>query len=99
MTTRAIPLADLQDHLPEVIEGLQGETERVIVTQQGRAEAVLLSADDFEGLIETLEILSDSELVRELIEAEAEFTAGGGHSLEDVRKRLQDGHRQALKSG
>ena len=48
--------------------------------------------DDFDSLQETLDILSDPELVQRLIEAEAEFAQGGGHSLEEVRSRLGNDH-------
>lgn len=43
--------------------------DRFLITRHGRAEAVLLSSDEFDGLLETLEILSDDELVRGLAEA------------------------------
>ena len=57
----------------------------------GRAEAVLLSADEFEGLLETLEILSDKALVERLVEADDELSRGGGHGLEEVRRELSGG--------
>jgi antitoxin YefM len=97
--TRKVALSELQPQLVEILDRVQEDQDRFVITREGRDEAVLLSADEFEGLLETLEILSDSELVRELMEARAELAAGGGHSLQDVRRGLQGGHRQALKSG
>jgi hypothetical protein len=44
------------------------------------------ASEDFE---ETLEILSNAELMQRLTEAGAEFVAGAGHSLEEVRERLR----------
>ncbi|MCP4661993.1 MAG: hypothetical protein GY856_41855, partial [bacterium] len=61
---------------------------RFFITRSGHTEAVLLGADDFEGLLETLDILSDNETVRELIEAERELTRGEGHSLKTVHREL-----------
>ncbi len=58
---------------------------------RGRTEAVLLAADELEGLLETLDILSDTECMRRFAEAEEEFVRGGGHSLEAVRRKLRDG--------
>jgi prevent-host-death family protein len=62
--------------------------DRFIITRRGRAEAVLLSADEFDGLLETLEILSDKALVKRLVEADDELSRGGGHRLEKVRREL-----------
>ncbi|MDR1999527.1 MAG: type II toxin-antitoxin system prevent-host-death family antitoxin, partial [Frankiaceae bacterium] len=50
--------------------------ERVSLTRQGRRDAVLVSADDLDGLEETLAILSDNELVADLAAARAEAAAG-----------------------
>ena len=97
--TRKIALSEFQPQLVEILDKVQEDQDRFVITREGRDEAVLLSADEFEGLLETLEILSDSELVRELMEARAELASGGGHSLEDVRRGLEDGHRRSLKSG
>ena len=38
---------------------------------------------------ETLEILADTELLQSLIEAEAEFSSGIGHTLDEVLERLR----------
>lgn len=64
------------------------EFERFVITRRGRAEAVLMAADELEGLLETIEILSDRDLVKRLIEAEEELASGSGHSLAEVRAAL-----------
>lgn len=89
--TRKISVSELQPQIGEVLDRMQEGRDRFVIVREGREEAVLLSADDFEGLLETLEILSDSELVRELMEARAELASGGGHSLQDVRKGIEGG--------
>ena len=76
MSTHTVSISELQQQLYEWIEKVRNSSDRLVITDQGHAEAVLLSADDYEGLIETLEILSDTELVQRLIEAEAEFASG-----------------------
>jgi antitoxin YefM len=98
MSTQTVSMSELQQQLYEWVERVRNSSDRLVITDQGHAEAVLLSADDFEGLIETLEILSDTELVQRLVEAEAEFASGGGHSLDEVRERLRNGDRQAFES-
>jgi antitoxin YefM len=97
MSTQTVSISELQQQLFELFEKVRNSSDRLVITQQGQAEAVLLSADDFEGLLETLEILSDTELVQRLIEAEEELTSGGGHSLDEVRERLRSGHSKAVE--
>lgn len=81
MSTQTVSISELQQQLFELVEKVRTSSDRLVITDRGHAEAVLLSADDFEGLIETLEILADTELVQRLIEAEAELSSGCGHSV------------------
>ncbi|MDY7105348.1 MAG: type II toxin-antitoxin system Phd/YefM family antitoxin [Actinomycetota bacterium] len=53
-----LPLADVKNRLSEVVERLEREHGRVVVTKHGRPAAVMLSVEDLESLEETLEILS-----------------------------------------
>lgn len=91
MATETLSLTELRPRLTELIERANQFFDRFLITRHGRTEAVLLAADDFEGLLETVEILSDTECVRRLAEAEEELARGGGHSLEAVRRELRDG--------
>jgi antitoxin YefM len=71
-----MPLADVKNRLSEVVERLEREHGRVVITKHGRPAAVLISVDDLEGLEETLEILSDKALMRRIRKAQAEIDAG-----------------------
>jgi len=50
--------AQLSRLLAEVVE----LGERVLITRSGRPAGVLLSVEEYEGLVETLEILADPEM-------------------------------------
>ena len=71
-----LPLADVKNRLSEVVDRVETVHGRVVITKHGRPAAVLLSIDDLESLEETLEILSNPELLAEVREAEAEVAAG-----------------------
>ena len=71
-----VPLAEVKNRLSEVVERLEREHGRVVITKHGRPAAVLLSLEDLESLEETLAILSDPELLAAIREADAEITAG-----------------------
>ena len=74
-------LADVKNRLSEVVERLEREHGRVVITKHGRPAAVVLSIDDLEGLEETLEILSDKPLMRRIRKAQAEVDAGEAEEL------------------
>lgn len=82
MTT--IPLADARARLSQLVEEAVRTHERVVITRNGTRAAVLMSVADYDVLLETLDILSEADLVRELNEAAAESARGESHSLEDV---------------
>jgi prevent-host-death family protein len=68
-----MPLADVKNRLSEVVDRLEREHGRVIITKHGRPAAVVMSVEDLEGLEETLDILSDSKLMRRVRGAQAEI--------------------------
>ncbi|TNF70575.1 MAG: type II toxin-antitoxin system Phd/YefM family antitoxin [Acidobacteria bacterium] len=93
MATETVSLTDLRPRLSELLTRAHEDFDRFVITRHGRAEAVLLSSEEFEGLMETLEILADSKLLERLVEADEELAAGGGHSLDDIRRELDRGRR------
>jgi prevent-host-death family protein len=71
-----LSLADVKNRLSEVVDRLEREHGRVVITKHGRPAAVMLSVDDLESLEETLEVLSNPTLMADIREAEAERVAG-----------------------
>ena len=89
MATETISLTELRPRLSELLDRADEHFDRFVITRHGRATAVLLSADEFAGLLETLEILGDADLVRRLQEADEELAVGQGHGLEEMRRELE----------
>jgi antitoxin YefM len=87
-----LPLAAVKNRLSEVVERLEREHGRLIITKHGRPAAVLLSIEDLESLEETLEILSDPGLMAEIRQAEADARAGKTEPLtkEQALARIKD---------
>ncbi len=80
-TPEHIPLADVKNRLSEVVDRLEREHGRVVITKHGRPAAVVMAVEDLEGLEETLDILSDPKLMRRIRKAEAELDAGEAETL------------------
>ncbi|MBF0123350.1 MAG: type II toxin-antitoxin system Phd/YefM family antitoxin [Candidatus Omnitrophica bacterium] len=83
-----IPLTELRPKLPDVIDRVSKYMDRFIITRHGRPEAVLMSQEDYESIMETIEILSNPELVREIREGIKEADAGKTIPWEKVKKDL-----------
>jgi prevent-host-death family protein len=71
-----VPLADFKNHLSEVVDRVERQHGRVVITKHGRPAAVLISVSDLESLEETIEVMRDPALVEALRESAAEITAG-----------------------
>jgi prevent-host-death family protein len=72
-----VSLADAKAHLSEVVEGVETEHRRVVITKHGRPSVVVLAVADLDALEETLDILSDPEAMADLREAEEARRSGG----------------------
>ena len=70
------PLRSVRDHLSEVVERVEKQHERVTITRNGRAAAVLISPEDLAELEETLSVLSDPDALADIREADASYTDG-----------------------
>jgi prevent-host-death family protein len=70
------PLREVRDHFSEVVDRVEREHERVTVTRNGRAAAVIISPEDLAELEETLAVLSDSAALADIREADAAYAAG-----------------------
>jgi len=58
---RYIPVTQAKTMLLDLIRNIKDTDDTIAITRNGIPEAVLLSVDKFQGLLETLEILSDPE--------------------------------------
>ena len=90
-----LPLAEVKSYLSELVSRVSTHHERVTVTVHGHPSAVLLAVDDLESLEETIAILSDSEAMRQLAEAESEVAQGSGESEEQLARAMQRRRRPA----
>jgi len=68
-----MPLADVKNHLSEVVDRLEREHGRVVITRHGHPAAVVMSVDDLESLEETLDVMDSAALLHDIRESLAEL--------------------------
>ena len=89
METKYVSIRELRPRLPSIVRDASATYTRYVVTRRGKPEAVLLGMEDYECLLETLEVERDPSLVRRLQQAEAELKRGAkGKSLARIHKEL-----------
>jgi prevent-host-death family protein len=71
-----LPLAAVKDRFSEIVDRINKQHDRVIVTRNGIPTVVLVSVEELESLEETLEILSDRDAVAALRESEQQIAEG-----------------------
>jgi antitoxin YefM len=69
-------LRDVRDHLSEVIDRVEHQHERVVVTRNGKPAAVIVSPEDLAQLQETIDVLSDPQALADIREADAAYARG-----------------------
>lgn len=89
-----MPLAEVKNHLSEVISDVQRTHERVTVTKNGRPAAVILAAEDLEALEETLAVLSNPELRQQIEQSQADLAAGRTVTEDDLAEAMADRRRR-----
>jgi len=73
-----IPVSDLRQDAAKVLKKLRNNKEPLIITQRGRAAAVMIGVDAYE------KSEHEKELLRLLARGEREIEIGEGYDLDDV---------------
>jgi len=82
---KILSLSEVKTRLPELVAGVQEREEEVVVTKNGRPAAILINVDEYTRLKETLDVLSDPALMKQIGKSQAFYKTGKkGLSFEDV---------------
>ena len=80
-----LPLAEIKAHLSEIVDRVEHQHDRVVLTRNGRAAAVIMSPEDLEALEDTLELLSDPAALKEIDRARQDVARGKVVTAEELR--------------
>lgn len=71
-----------------IIRDADESFERYCITRNGEPKAILMSVEDYEGWLETLEIMSNKHAVQEIKKARKELQRGKGIPFEKILEKL-----------
>ena len=83
-------MADAKARLSAVLDEVRDTHDRVIITRNGRPEAVIMSVSDLETLEETLDLLSTPGALDEIRAAEAEIARGEAIGADELRRLMAE---------
>ena len=81
-------LKDLRPELPRVIARIDGKLDRYIVTKRGKPVIVMLSIEDYESLMDTLDLLADPKAMADLRKGEEDIRKGRTRSWTEIKASL-----------
>jgi len=79
-----IPITQAKSKLLDIIRKIEASDDTIVITKNGVPEAVMISMKRYEGLLETLEILSDENTMASLRKSVKEAQAGQWLDFEEV---------------
>jgi antitoxin YefM len=87
--SETMPLAAVKARFSELVDRVERQQDRVVVTRNGKPAAVLISPDDLERLEETLAVMSDRSLTKQMRESEKAIAADEpGVGIEELHASL-----------
>lgn len=63
---KVLPLSEVKSKLSELVDVVERRDEEVTITRNGRAVAMLVSKDEYEGWRETAAIAKDKQFMKEI---------------------------------
>lgn len=83
-----LPLTEVRNNFPKLVENVSTTMDRVIISKNGKPRAVMLSVDEYESIVDTIEILSSPLKMARLRRAQKQAKEGKGKTIEEVAKEL-----------
>jgi len=84
--TNLIPISDARATLPDLVDKVNENLERVIITVNGKPMVVMVSMEELESLEETAEILAIPGALKSIKKGEKQIKEGKFIRLEDLGK-------------
>ena len=81
---KILPVTHVRKELYSLIKACQSQTAMFVLTSKGKAVARLLSEEEYESIMETLEVLSDKKQVERLASALKHAGSGKLYTHEEV---------------
>ncbi len=76
MSVITVPVTEAKQRFTEIVKGVEDCFDRYLVTKNGKDAAIVMSAEEYESLLETLDVLSSKKEMRSLLEGMSQSQRG-----------------------
>ena len=83
-----LSISEARTQLTRLAGRLHSRRETVEVTSRGKPVLAILPWDLYESMVETMEIMADKDLMKNVRRGIKEYKAGKGIALDEAKKRL-----------
>ena len=87
MMSKTVPLAEAKKNLSSIVRDVEEKYDRFTITKNGVSKAVILSSEEFQGLLETIDVLSSKAEREAIAKAKEQVRCGKTISLENLKKK------------
>lgn len=81
-----INVTEAKNRLTELVKEVEATTTSYYILRSGHRAAILLSAEEYDSLLETLEVLRDQSLMRQIARSARDFSRGRGIAFSKIRR-------------
>lgn len=74
--SKTLTVSDAKKRLLELVDGVQNCHDMITITRNGVPASIMLSVDEYDSLVETLEILADKKLMAGLKKSQQQARHG-----------------------
>ena len=79
-------LSEAKDKLSQLVKETAETTKQVVISVNGRNQVVLISLEEYESMKETIEILKDQNLMKQILVSMEDIKKGNFVNFNDIRK-------------
>ncbi len=88
-------LAHAKAHLSEIIDEVEATQEHIVITRRGKPAALILGVDEYESIMETLDLVATPGAFERIKQAEADIADGNYVTAEQLRAEFLDRKKRA----
>ncbi|MDR1188528.1 MAG: type II toxin-antitoxin system Phd/YefM family antitoxin [Bifidobacteriaceae bacterium] len=88
---QTLPLSEVKDRLSSLVTDVESLGDRIVITRNGRAAAVILSTEDITSLEETAFWTAVPGISESLARSDDDIAAGRTYSTDEIRQWIAAG--------
>ena len=81
---KILPVTKVKRELLDILKSMEEEYSTITMTRNGEPVGVMMTPDRYASLLETIEILSDKNILRALEASQKDFKSGKVYSHKEV---------------